>query len=73
MGSLLKGPYGNTKDVFEREFCGDIFELLVVTLKGVNGAAVLKMDMKYLPYILWHVLIWIQMSYSISRGVLNGW
>ena len=42
MGSLLKGPYGNTKDVFEREFCGDIFELLVVTLKGVNGAAVLK-------------------------------
>ena len=42
MGSLLKGPYGKTKDIFEREFCGDIFELLVVTLKGVNGAAVLK-------------------------------
>ena len=42
MSNLLKRPFDKTTEDFDKEFCGEIVELLIVTLKGVNGAAVLK-------------------------------
>jgi len=42
MSNLLKRPFDKTTEDFDKEFCGEIVELLIVTLKGVSGAAVLK-------------------------------
>ena len=42
MSNLLKKLFDKTVEDFNQEFCGETFELLIVTLQGVKGAAVLK-------------------------------
>ena len=42
MTNRLKIPFEKTRDDFEEEFSGEIVELLILTLKNVNGATSLK-------------------------------
>ena len=42
MSNVLKNPFNKTVEDFEKEFCGETFELLIVTVQDVSGAAVLK-------------------------------
>jgi len=42
MSNVLKNPFNKTTEDFEKEFCGEVVELLIVTLKSVSGAAALK-------------------------------
>ena len=42
MSNLLKRLFDKTIEDFDKEFCGETVELLIITLKGVNGATVLK-------------------------------
>ena len=42
MGNMLKRMFDKTIEDFEKEFCGETVELFIFTLKGVNGAAILK-------------------------------
>ena len=42
MSNLLKKTFDKTVEDFDQEFCGETVELLIVTLRGVKGAAVLK-------------------------------
>lgn len=42
MSNVLKNPFNKTVEDFEKEFCGETFELLIVTVQDVSGAAALK-------------------------------
>lgn len=50
MSNLLKRLFDKIIEDFDKEFCGETFELLIITLKGVNGAAVLKNGYKLPSY-----------------------
>ena len=39
MSNLLKKTFDKTVEDFNQEFCGETVELLIVTLRGVKGAA----------------------------------
>lgn len=42
MMNSLKKTFEKTIDDFEKEFCGEVVELLIITLQNVGGATVLK-------------------------------
>ena len=67
MSNLLKRLFDKTIEDFDKEFCGETVELLIITLKGVNGATVLKNGYK-LPSVHFAACVNIETKEFLEEG-----